>query len=121
VAQAFEARKQIVEDEHKEVVESAACTSRHGTSRVAPHRQSASRTRRPPGRSRIVAFFLSLEDDLMRIFAGDKVKALMQRLGMEKGVAIESKMVSKRIERRRSRSKVATSNRANTCSNTTTS
>ena len=34
----------------------------------------------------------------MRIFAGDKVKALMQRLGMEKGVAIESKMVSKRIE-----------------------
>src|SRR4030095_6906048 len=48
-----------------------------------------------PGSSR---FFLSLEDDLMRIFAGDKVKALMQRLGMEKGVAIESKMVSKRIE-----------------------
>jgi len=38
-----------------------------------------------------------LEDDLMRIFAGDKVKALMQRLGMEKGVAIESGMVSKRI------------------------
>ena len=34
----------------------------------------------------------------MRIFAGDRVKALMQRLGMEKGVAIESKMVSKRIE-----------------------
>src|SRR5258708_22344042 len=33
----------------------------------------------------------------MRIFAGDKVKALMQRLGMEQGVAIESKMVSKRI------------------------
>src|SRR4030095_12085599 len=43
-------------------------------------------------------FFLSLEDDLMRIFAGDRVKALMQRLGMEEGVAIESKMVSKRIE-----------------------
>ncbi|MDQ3258731.1 MAG: SEC-C metal-binding domain-containing protein, partial [Acidobacteriota bacterium] len=36
--------------------------------------------------------------DLMRIFAGDKVKALMQRLGMDEGVAIESKMVSKRIE-----------------------
>ncbi|HEV7844204.1 MAG TPA: SEC-C metal-binding domain-containing protein, partial [Pyrinomonadaceae bacterium] len=48
-----------------------------------------------PGSSR---FFLSLEDDLMRIFAGDKVKALMERLGMEKGVSIESKMVSKRIE-----------------------
>ena len=36
----------------------------------------------------------------MRIFAGDKVKALMQRLGMEKGVAIESKMVSKAHRRR---------------------
>jgi preprotein translocase subunit SecA len=34
----------------------------------------------------------------MRIFAGDRVKAIMQRLGMEKGVAIESKLVSKRIE-----------------------
>ena len=44
------------------------------------------------------AFSFRLKTILMRIFAGDKVKALMQRLGMEKGVAIESKMVSKRIE-----------------------
>jgi len=43
----------------------------------------------------------------MRIFAGDKVKALMQRLGMEKGVAIESKMVSKRIAAAQKSSKAA--------------
>ncbi|MCB1023105.1 MAG: SEC-C domain-containing protein, partial [Acidobacteria bacterium] len=42
---------------------------------------------------------LSLEDDLMRIFAGDKVRSMMSWLGMEEGVAIESKTVSKQIER----------------------
>jgi preprotein translocase subunit SecA len=42
---------------------------------------------------------LSLEDDLMRIFAGDKVRSMMEWLGMEKGVAIESRTVSKQIER----------------------
>src|SRR5262249_62019520 len=39
-----------------------------------------------------------LEDDLMLIFAGDRVKAIMQRLGMEDGVSIKSKMATKRIE-----------------------
>ncbi|HET9401068.1 MAG TPA: SEC-C metal-binding domain-containing protein, partial [Candidatus Acidoferrales bacterium] len=48
-----------------------------------------------PGSSR---FFLSLEDDLMRIFGGERVKALMYRLGMKEGIPIESKMISKRIE-----------------------
>jgi preprotein translocase subunit SecA len=48
-----------------------------------------------PGSSR---FFLSLEDDLMRIFAGEWVKGMLTRLGMQKGEAIESKMVSRRIE-----------------------
>ncbi len=77
----------------------AACTSSapSATSRAASTTSCAAApgARATPAASR---FFLSLEDDLMRIFAGDKVKALMQRLGMEKGVAIESKMVSKRIE-----------------------
>jgi preprotein translocase subunit SecA len=45
------------------------------------------------------SFVLSLEDDLMRIFAGDKVRSMMEWLGMEEGVAIESKTVSKQIER----------------------
>jgi len=49
-----------------------------------------------PGSSR---FFLSLEDDLMRIFASDWVRKIMDRLGMEEDIPIESKMVSKSIER----------------------
>jgi preprotein translocase subunit SecA len=48
-----------------------------------------------PGGSR---FFLSLEDDLMRIFAGEWVKNMLTRLGMKEGEAIESRMVSRRIE-----------------------
>jgi preprotein translocase subunit SecA len=48
-----------------------------------------------PGSSR---FFLSLEDDLMRIFAGEWVKNVLTRLGMKEGEAIESRMVTRRIE-----------------------
>ncbi len=49
-----------------------------------------------PGASR---FYLSLEDDLMRIFAKEWVSNLLQRLGMEEGVPIESKLISRRIEK----------------------
>ena len=91
--------KRIVEDEHKEVVSLGGLhiigTERHESRRIDNQLRGRAGRQGDPGSSR---FFLSLEDDLMRIFAGDKVKALMQRLGMEKGVAIESKMVSKRIE-----------------------
>jgi preprotein translocase subunit SecA len=96
---ALERAKQIVEAEHVEVVEAGGLhiigTERHESRRIDNQLRGRSGRQGDPGSSR---FFLSLEDDLMRIFAGDKVKALMQRLGMEKGVAIESKMVSKRIE-----------------------
>ncbi|HVF51666.1 MAG TPA: preprotein translocase subunit SecA [Pyrinomonadaceae bacterium] len=91
--------KRIVEAEHKEVVGLGGLyilgTERHESRRIDNQLRGRAGRQGDPGASR---FFLSLEDDLMRIFAGDKVKALMQRLGMEKGVAIESKMVSKRIE-----------------------
>jgi preprotein translocase subunit SecA len=91
--------KRIVEDEHKEVVGLGGLyiigTERHESRRIDNQLRGRAGRQGDPGSSR---FFLSLEDDLMRIFAGDRVKALMQRLGMEKGVAIESKMVSKRIE-----------------------
>jgi len=91
--------KRIVEDEHKEVVSAGGLyiigTERHESRRIDNQLRGRAGRQGDPGASR---FFLSLEDDLMRIFAGDKVKALMQRLGMEEGVAIESKMVSKRIE-----------------------
>ncbi|HUE80827.1 MAG TPA: preprotein translocase subunit SecA [Pyrinomonadaceae bacterium] len=95
---AFGRAKRIMEDEHKEVVSLGGLhivgTERHESRRIDNQLRGRSGRQGDPGSSR---FFLSLEDDLMRIFAGDKVKALMQRLGMEKGVAIESKMVSKRI------------------------
>jgi preprotein translocase subunit SecA len=91
--------KRVVEAEHKEVVSVGGLhiigTERHESRRIDNQLRGRAGRQGDPGSSR---FFLSLEDDLMRIFAGDRVKALMQRLGMEKGVAIESKMVSKRIE-----------------------
>jgi preprotein translocase subunit SecA len=95
---AFAKAKRIVEEEHQEVVSLGGLhiigTERHESRRIDNQLRGRAGRQGDPGSSR---FFLSLEDDLMRIFAGDKVKALMQRLGMEKGVAIESKMVSKRI------------------------
>jgi preprotein translocase subunit SecA len=91
--------KPLVEKEHKDVVSCGGLhilgTERHESRRIDNQLRGRAGRQGDPGSSR---FFLSLEDDLMRIFAGDKVKSLMQRLGMEKGVAIESKMVSKRIE-----------------------
>src|SRR5436190_15656927 len=95
---AFAKAKRIIEEEHKEVVQLGGLhivgTERHESRRIDNQLRGRAGRQGDPGSSR---FFLSLEDDLMRIFAGDKVKALMQRLGMEKGVAIESGMVSKRI------------------------
>jgi len=98
-SEAFTQAKRIVETEHEEVVKIGGLhivgTERHESRRIDNQLRGRAGRQGDPGSSR---FFLSLEDDLMRIFAGDKVKALMQRLGMEQGVAIESKMVSKRIE-----------------------
>jgi preprotein translocase subunit SecA len=91
--------KPLTEAEHEEVVRLGGLhilgTERHESRRIDNQLRGRSGRQGDPGSSR---FYLSLEDDLMRIFAGDRVKAIMQRLGMEEGVAIESKMVSKRIE-----------------------
>ena len=70
-------------------------TERHESRRVDNQLRGRSGRQGDPGTSR---FFLSLEDNLMRIFASDKVKSIMKRLGMEKGQAIEAKIVSKSIE-----------------------
>ena len=70
-------------------------TERHESRRIDNQLRGRSARQGDPGSSR---FFLSLEDNLMRIFASDRVKAIMQRLGMEKGQAIEAKMVSRSIE-----------------------
>ncbi|MCG3162866.1 MAG: Protein translocase subunit SecA [Acidobacteria bacterium] len=91
--------KPQIEAEHEEVVGLGGLhilgTERHESRRIDNQLRGRAGRQGDPGSSR---FYLSLEDDLMRIFAGDRVKAIMQRLGMEEGVAIESKMVSKRIE-----------------------
>ncbi|MDE1161033.1 MAG: preprotein translocase subunit SecA [Acidobacteriaceae bacterium] len=70
-------------------------TERHESRRVDNQLRGRAGRQGDPGSSR---FFLSLEDDLMRIFAREWVSTLLQSLGMEEGVPIESKMISRRIE-----------------------
>lgn len=70
-------------------------TERHESRRIDNQLRGRAGRQGDPGSSR---FFLSLEDDLMRIFAGDWVKNILTRLGMEEGQAIESPMVTRRIE-----------------------
>jgi len=71
-------------------------TERHESRRIDNQLRGRAGRQGDPGFSR---FYLSLEDNLMRIFASDRVKAFMQRLGMERGEAIEHGMVSKSIEK----------------------
>src|SRR3989442_2696730 len=85
--------------EHDEVVALGGLhilgTERHEARRIDSQLRGRAGRQGDPGSSR---FFLSLEDDLMRIFGGERVKALMYRLGMTEGVPIESKLISNRIE-----------------------
>ena len=70
-------------------------TERHEARRIDNQLRGRSGRQGDPGSGR---FYLSLEDDLMRIFAGEWVKSVLTRLGMKEGEAIESRMVSRRIE-----------------------
>jgi preprotein translocase subunit SecA len=85
--------------EHDEVVALGGLhilgTERHEARRIDNQLRGRAGRQGDPGSSR---FFLSLEDDLMRIFGGERVKQLMFRLGMTEGVPIESGMISSRIE-----------------------
>jgi preprotein translocase subunit SecA len=85
--------------EHDEVVALGGLhilgTERHEARRIDNQLRGRAGRQGDPGSSR---FFLSLEDDLLRIFGGERVKALMFRLGMTEGVPIESRLISKRIE-----------------------
>ncbi len=71
-------------------------TERHESRRIDNQLRGRSGRQGDPGSSR---FYLSLEDDLMRIFAGERMRALMLKLGMEEDVPIEAAMVSRSIER----------------------
>lgn len=70
-------------------------TERHESRRIDNQLRGRSGRQGDPGESR---FYLSMEDSLMRIFASDRVKGLMQTLGMEQGEAIEHRWVSRSIE-----------------------
>ncbi len=71
-------------------------TERHESRRIDNQLRGRSGRQGDPGSTR---FFLSLEDSLMRIFASDRVKNIMKALGMQKGEAIEHRMVSNAIEK----------------------
>ncbi len=75
-------------------------TERHDARRIDLQLRGRSGRQGDPGSSR---FYLSLEDDLMRIFMGDKVQAMLGWLGMQEGEAIESGMVTKQIEKAQKR------------------
>ncbi len=85
--------------EHDEVIALGGLhilgTERHEARRIDNQLRGRAGRQGDPGSSR---FFLSLEDDLLRVFGGERVKALMFRLGMTEGVPIESKLISRRIE-----------------------
>jgi preprotein translocase subunit SecA len=97
---AFVSRFQKVTDlEHERVVELGGLhilgTERHEARRIDNQLRGRAGRQGDPGSSR---FYLSLEDDLLRIFAGERISNIMHKLGMEEGVPIESRMISKRIE-----------------------
>jgi len=85
---------------HEQVVELGGLhiigTERHESRRIDNQLRGRSGRQGDPGSSR---FYLSLEDDLMRIFGSDRLSGLMKRLGMEEGVPIEHRWVTKSIER----------------------
>ena len=100
-------RKRIEEEiqqqwqqDHEEVVRLGGLhilgTERHESRRIDNQLRGRSGRQGDPGSSR---FYLSLEDDLMRIFGGDRLMGWMQKLGMEEGVPIEHGMVTRSIER----------------------
>src|SRR5262249_52864786 len=92
-------RKEKMKEEGRKVVEMGGLhiigTERHDARRIDNQLRGRAGRQGDPGSSR---FYLSLQDDLMRIFAGEWVSNLLARLGMEEGQAIESRMVSRRIE-----------------------
>ncbi len=92
--------KKIADLEHKKVVDLNGLhiigTERHEARRIDNQLRGRAGRQGDPGSSR---FYLSLEDDLMRIFGSDRISGLMARIGMEEGIPIKHKMVTRAIER----------------------
>jgi preprotein translocase subunit SecA len=98
--EAFNRYKAQTDKEHEEVIAAGGLhifgTERHEARRIDNQLRGRAGRQGDPGSSR---FYLSLEDDLMRIFAKEWISNLLQRLGMEEGVPIESRLISRRIEK----------------------
>jgi preprotein translocase subunit SecA len=98
-----EAKRQC-DAEHEKVVATGGLhiigTERHDSRRIDNQLRGRAGRQGDPGSSR---FYLSLEDDLMKRFASDRVAGLMERLGLDEDMAIESRLVSKTIENAQSR------------------
>jgi preprotein translocase subunit SecA len=90
----------VCQKEHDEVVQLGGLhilgTERHEARRIDNQLRGRAGRQGDPGSSR---FYLSLEDDLMRIFASDRISGIMQTLGMEEGIPIESRLITRQIER----------------------
>ncbi len=92
--------KSQTDADHGAVIDSGGLfilgTERHEARRIDNQLRGRAGRQGDPGASR---FYLSLEDDLMRIFAKEWVSGLLQKLGMEEGMPIESRLISRRIEK----------------------
>ena len=103
-AAALAEAKVVTEEDHERVVGVGGLhiigTERHDSRRIDNQLRGRAGRQGDPGSSR---FYLSLEDDLMKRFASDRVTGLMERLGLEDDVAIESRLVSRTIESAQSR------------------
>jgi preprotein translocase subunit SecA len=99
IKEATDRYKLICETEKKEVIAQGGLhilgTERHESRRIDNQLRGRGGRQGDPGSSR---FYLSLEDDLMRIFAGERIQVLMDRLGMEEDIPIEHKWVTKAVE-----------------------
>jgi preprotein translocase subunit SecA len=103
-AAALAEARAITDEDHERVVGVGGLhiigTERHDSRRIDNQLRGRAGRQGDPGSSR---FYLSLEDDLMKRFASDRVAGLMERMGLEDDVAIESRLVSKTIESAQSR------------------
>ncbi len=102
--EAFAEAKKICDEDHERVVAVGGLhiigTERHDSRRIDNQLRGRAGRQGDPGSSR---FYLSIEDDLMKRFASDRVAGLMERLGLDEDMAIESRLVSKTIESAQSR------------------
>ncbi|HSW71083.1 MAG TPA: preprotein translocase subunit SecA [Gammaproteobacteria bacterium] len=92
-------RKKAWDEKHNQVVAAGGLyvlgTERHESRRIDNQLRGRSGRQGDPGKSR---FYLSLEDNLLRIFGGERLRNMMQRIGVETEVALESRLLSRSIE-----------------------